>query len=420
MNLIRTGVLNGIAVAIRTLTALVVSKIIAVYAGPGGYAVIGQLQNFVTMMTTLGSGAMNTGVTKYVAEYKEEHKQYAITQTGMSILLLFVTASSVILILFSGQISGLLFDGQDYEFSIQLLAATLFLFALNAFLLAVLNGRKEIRKYVAVNIVTSVLSLIYTGGLTYFWGLHGALIAIVTNQSIIICVTLYFVIQSSWFRWRMLFPRFRIPEFKNLSKYVAMAAISALVVPIGQILIRDHLATTIGWNYAGLWEAMNRISGMYLMMVSTTLVIYFVPKFSELKTRVEINNELVYAYKLILPAIACICVGLYIFRDFITLILFSKDFFEMRDLYLWQLIGDFIKTISWLMGCLLAAKAMWKEHIFSQIFFTVLLYALTVVFTRLIGFEGAALAYALNYAGHAIFMYVILAKRNVIGPGWKV
>ncbi|MGE4416327.1 MAG: O-antigen translocase, partial [Marinobacterium sp.] len=79
MTLIKTSLLNGIAVVIKMLTLLGLNKILAIYVGPAGYAALGQFQNAVQMITTLASGAINTGVTKYTAEYHEdEAKQHAV------------------------------------------------------------------------------------------------------------------------------------------------------------------------------------------------------------------------------------------------------------------------------------------------------------------------------------------------------
>ena len=72
MTLIRTSLLNAIAVAVKMATLLGLNKVLALYVGPAGYAAIGQLQNAVTMFTTLASGAVSTGVTKYTAEFAEQ------------------------------------------------------------------------------------------------------------------------------------------------------------------------------------------------------------------------------------------------------------------------------------------------------------------------------------------------------------
>lgn len=83
MTLLKTSALNGIAVGVRMLTALGLNKVLAYSVGPSGYAVIGQFQNFVSMLTTFASGAINTGVTKYTAEYSDdEARQRMVWRTA--------------------------------------------------------------------------------------------------------------------------------------------------------------------------------------------------------------------------------------------------------------------------------------------------------------------------------------------------
>ena len=60
MSLVRTSLLNAIAVGIRMLAMLGLNKILAVLVGPAGYALFGQFQNAVTVINTFASGAINT------------------------------------------------------------------------------------------------------------------------------------------------------------------------------------------------------------------------------------------------------------------------------------------------------------------------------------------------------------------------
>ena len=90
MNLLKTSVLNGVAVLIKTATMFILNKILAVYVGPAGYAAIGQFQNFIQMVTTFAGSAINTAVIKYTAEYHEdETKQRAIWKAAGSSVLIF-------------------------------------------------------------------------------------------------------------------------------------------------------------------------------------------------------------------------------------------------------------------------------------------------------------------------------------------
>ena len=116
MNLLRTSVLNGVAVLIKTITMFVLNKILAVYLGPTGYAAIGQFQNFIQMVTTFAGSAINTAVVKYTAEYHEdESKQRAIWKTAGSIVFLFSLIFAFLILIFQGQLSLYIFHSLKYQ-----------------------------------------------------------------------------------------------------------------------------------------------------------------------------------------------------------------------------------------------------------------------------------------------------------------
>jgi len=116
MNLLRTSVLNGLAVLIKTITMFVLNKILAVYLGPTGYAAIGQFQNFIQMVTTFAGSAINTAVVKYTAEYHEdESKQRAIWKTAGSIVFLFSLIFAFLILIFQGQLSLYIFHSLKYQ-----------------------------------------------------------------------------------------------------------------------------------------------------------------------------------------------------------------------------------------------------------------------------------------------------------------
>ena len=50
MTLIKTSVLSAIATIIKIISGFVINKVVAIYVGPSGLAIIGQLQNFMELI----------------------------------------------------------------------------------------------------------------------------------------------------------------------------------------------------------------------------------------------------------------------------------------------------------------------------------------------------------------------------------
>lgn len=415
MKLIRTSLLNGIAVSVKILTFLGINKLLAIYVGPAGYAALGQFQNAMTMISSFASGAINTGVTKYTAEYyANEEKQHEVWRTSGAIILITSVISSILIIFFKKSIAIWFLEDENLDGVFVWFASLLTFLALNTFFLAILNGKKEIGRYVVANIVGSLFALIITAILLWAWGLYGALVALSIYQSLTFFITIFICYNTSWFRLSYFFGAFDVTAAKNLFKYTLMAISSALCVPISHVLVRNHLVQSIGWDAAGYWEAMWRVSAAYLMLVTTTLSVYYLPRLSELKEHDEIKAEILGCYKIILPSVMfCGCL-IYLFRDLIINLLFNENFYPVRQLFLGQLIGDTLKIGSWILAYLMLGKAMIKYFVMTEIIFSTTFYFLVVLMTNYFGLEGVSWAYTINYFIYWGVMYHLIF-RNLKG-----
>src|SRR5690606_34387692 len=398
MTLIKTSLLNGIAVIIKMLTLLGLNKILAIYVGPAGYAALGQFQNAVQMVTTLASGAINTGVTKYTAEYHDdEAKQHAVWRTAGTISLVGSIVVAIGVITFNKPLAGWFLKDESLGSVFIWFAATLVLFVFNTLLLAILNGKKEIHRYVIANIAGSLFALVVTTIMAIQMGLYGALVALAVYQSLTFFVTLTLIYKVCWFKLRYLFGGIDTQSAKNLVKFTAMALTSAACVPLSHILIRNHLGETLGWEAAGYWEAMWRLSAAYLMLVTTTLSVYYLPRLSELKSISDIKKEIIQGYKVILPVAASCGLVIYLMRDFIILMLFTTEFSQMEVLFGWQVVGDFFKVGSFLLAYMMISKSMFFVYSIYEICFSLLFFILVTLFSRNNDISGVVMAYAVVY-----------------------
>lgn len=420
MNLLKTSFLTAISTAIKIVTGFIVNKIVAVYIGPAGIALVGQFQNFITIIMTFANGAVNNGITKYTAEYYDDKENKAkILSTALLISVVCSLIVSVFLIFGHSQLSEYLLKTTKYSSIFFIFGITLVVYSLNNFCMSILNGYKEIRKFVAINIVSSFVGLIFTGSLVIYLGLYGALLSCVTAQTVVFVVTLLFVINSEWFEWRNFIQGYDKESLIKLSKYSLMAITSVLTVPVAQILIRNHIADTISIDAAGYWQGVWKISDVYLMIITTSLSVYYLPRLSELKNRQDLRKEIFSGYKILLPIVAVIALFIYLLKVPIIHILFTDKFLPMTELFKYQLIGDFIKIASWILSFLMVAKAMTRWFIISEIIFNITFVLLSIFFVDRFGLIGVTQAFALNYFLCLIFL-IWLFRSLLFGKEEKV
>ena len=411
MTLIKTSVLSAISTIIKMINGLVVVKIIAIYVGPSGLAFIGQFQNFISILMSFATGAINSGVVKYTAEYREDEvEKQKLWSTAIRISLGATFFTSLMLILFHNYLSNLFFKTDAYGSLFIIFAITLVFFVCNSLSLAILNGQKEIKILITVGIVSSFVGLVFTGALAYFYGLYGALLSYITGQGLVFFITLFFVLKSTWFKVKLFTDKLDKGYLKKLGKYTAMAMTSALTIPLSQIIVRNYIGESLGWNDAGIWEGMWKISSTYLMVVTTTLSIYYLPRLSEITDRLELRKEIFYGYKIIMPIVILLALGIYFLRDIAISLLYTQDFITMNNLFFYQLIGDVFKIASWLIAYLMIAKAMTKMFILTELGFSLSFIVLSIVLTNIFGLEGVTMAFALNYFFYLLMMVFIFRQ----------
>lgn len=396
---------------VKMLTGFISIKVVAVIIGPAGIALLGQLNNFSNIIMTAASGGINNGITKYVAEYKDSSQKIRLfIGTAFQITILLSIIVSVLLIFFPRYLSKTILLNSSYSYVFIIFGTALILYSLNAYLMSILNGFKQFKKFVKISIITSIIGVFFTIGLVYFWELKGALISAVTYQSVAFFVTLSMITKSPWFTSKNFNFHFsKIVLWKYLS-YSLMTIVSAATIPVAQLFIRSYVISHLSVTEAGWWEGMNRISGMYLMVITSSFGVYYLPRLSEINDTRELRKEILTAYKVIIPTLLISFLGIYTFRDLTIRILFSSDFFPMRNLFIWQLIGDLFKVSSWLLAFIMVAKSLTKKYIITEIIFSGLFVGLSVLFLRNGQIVGVTLAYMITYFIYFIAMLLIFNR----------
>lgn len=415
MTLFKTSLLNSISVAVRVASALVLNKVLAVYVGPVGYAIIGQFQNAVSIVVDISGGVLATGVTKLTAQhFDDEVRQHTVWQTAIRFSLGASLIAGISLLFMGNWLSAWLLHRADLSSVFVWLALMLPALTCNNLLLAILNGKKEVGLYVTANIISSLLGVLVMGLLVMNLGLYGGLIAFTIVPAIVLLSTGLLVARKDWFKPSFLWGAINQKTSRELAGFGLMGLTSTLTVSTTYMLIRDHLATHLGLTNAGYWQATWKISETYLMLVTTTLSLYYLPRLAEIRTAHELKTEMMNVYRFVLPFIAVGAATIFLLRDFIIHVLFTPDFLPMRALFPWQLVGDVIKIGSWIPAYIMLGHGMVKIYVITEIVFAALFFLLTVVCVRLWGLPGVTIAYAVNhllYWGCMIFIFRYEMRR---------
>jgi len=413
VDIVKVFSLNAVATFVRMLAGLISVKVIAVIIGPAGVALLGQLKNFETILIGLANGGINNGITKYVSEYKEdEQKTKLYISNALKITLICTAIIAVILIFGSYYLSKTILLSTDYSYVFIVFGFTIILYSLNTVLISIINGYKQFKKYVIVNICGTLFGLVYSVILVFLWELPGALINAVTYQSIVFFVTLWLCRDLPWMKKEYFAEKLNKEVVKKYFSYSLMTLTTLALVPVSRMFLRGYVISEISATEAGIWEGMNNISTMYLNVLVSSLSIYYLPRMSELTNPKDLHNELFHCYKFVIPILLVLGVAIFLLRDFIIWLLFTPEFESMRNLFSWQLVGDFFKMCSWLLAYIMVAKAEAKAYITTEIVFTLLYLVLAFVLLKLNGIVGLVQGYLINYVLYMITMCFLF--RNII------
>ena len=413
MNFIKTSIYSAASTTISLLVKLITNKVIALYLGTNGMFLMGQLKDFLKIGNTLGTMGIETGTVKYTSELNNKEKDFKdLVGTSFKIhLYSSLIIIGLILIFYNYltlSLSEEISEMNNYSFK-YLLCFSIVSFSIQTFIMSVLNGLKKIKIFILINIIATIIS----GGVLIFLVINyftvGAYYALILSPIITLITALIICLFLKPFKLNFLNSVLKIKYFKNLSNFSLMAIMAPICLVGATFTVRYYIYDEFDSNHAGSWEAMWRISAIYLLFLTTTFKFYLVPTFTNLENN-SLKKEVFKIWKTILPIIVIITLGVYIAKDLIIDILFTSEFNLINSLILFHLLGDIIKINCWVLGNILIAKAKTNHFILFQVEWSIVFVVLSIILANVYGFVGLSIAYFSTYITHFLLLNIYFRK----------
>ncbi|MDR6967665.1 PST family polysaccharide transporter [Flavobacterium arsenatis] len=384
---------------------MITSKVIAVFVGPAGMALVGNMRNFMTSIESIATIGLNGGIIKTVAENKDYTERLNKILSTVFIAFLAVAILLSITLLFFADFFNHKIFGDDYQYSFvfKVLAIAIPFYTLSIFFLAIINGLGKFKNVIYINIIGNIIGILVSLLLITRFQTVGALLAIVITPSLLFFVTLYFINKEFLILNIVRKNKFDFSVIKDLSSYSLMAFFSGIFGSFVYLTIRKNVIATVGIQEAGYWESITRISGYYLMFVTTLISVYYLPKLSVAKRMEETSALFWNFFKIILPVFIIGLTVIYFLRFFIIRALFTKEFIPVEGLFFWQLLGDAFKVASLILAYQFIAKKMTKAFIVTEILSLVMFLLSSYFLARMYEVEGVVMAHCITY-----FLYLVV------------
>ena len=403
---------SGGVTACNMLRAFVVNKLLAVFLPPSFFACVGQLQNFMTAGQAMSSLAMQNGWVSLTAQNKNDQKQLHGVWRGGVRLTTFATVFTfvvAIIFCFAAPLDVLVPGIHPRLVQAAILFSLPGILAMNIVTISssVMNGLGEYRRWALIGIASSFLQCIWVAFFLYTGRL--SFLSVVATQSVVAGVFAAQIARRAGFHFGVI--RRSVLDIRSpWLAFAAMGIVPMLLSPIVLSVMRSYIGNEFGWNAAGIWQGVWKISDFFAAGFSAILGVILLPKISSKLTKKEFwsmfSPILAKMFGLTLVVVAVV----YLCRHLVVSLMLSGSYAAVADYMPLQLVGDFFRTGGWALGLVLVAHRETVKFSVAEVLANAYLLGGTVVFSKLFEFNGPMLAYASENILYFIGLFFVVRR----------
>ncbi len=400
---------SGLIAGAKLGSAFVLAKLLAVYGGAGGFALFSQYQNIVQIGSGLAGCGAGQGLVRFLAEPGTRRRRRYLIAAAFWLGILLSLSVGLVTMLGLGLGRTHIFQSQ-WSFWMVVTVITLVLVAVQHVALSALNGLGATHVMAWLTIVAALTTIMLAWLGFIRWGTLGGTLGVVGGTVLMIGLAFGWLYGRGWLPglvglgWRRLWLMWRL-----MFRYVGMAMVATLAMPMALIFVRSVLGAHDGWNVAGEWSALWRLSDAYLLVFVTLLNIYLVPRLAAAEDRAAAVRKVRHALVRFVPMVVCAAIVFFVLRKWVVLVALSGEFIHVTAWMPGQLIGDVLKMVAWILAQYLWVRGEVKGFVLSELMSAGLFAAVS---SGLIYLGWGAMACVLAFMG--------VSALTVLFNGWMV
>lgn len=387
---------SGSVTLFNTLRAFVINKLLAVFLPPAAFACVGQFMNWMNVGQATSSLAMQNGWVSLTAQNKDNLKKLHGVWRGGFRLTTFATVFTCVaaaIFCFAAPLEKLL-PGVHPR-----LAQAAILFALPGILAtnivticsSVMNGLGLVRRWALIQIVASLFQMLWVAFFLYTG--HLSVLSIIATQSVVAGFFAARVASRAGFNVKTF--RQSVLDIRGpWLSYAIMGLVPMIVAPLVLMFVRSLVGSELGWNAAGIWQGVYKISDFFASIFSAILGVLILPRISREMTRESFRKEFYPIFLRMIGFTFVFCIAIYFGRDLVVAILLSSTYAPAADYMPIQLLGDFFRSGGWCLGMVLIARRETMAFLIIEVGANLLFAVGTFVGVRFFEMQGPMLAYA--------------------------
>ena len=328
-----TGIF-GVSHLVKIVAKVIVNKFAALFLGTIGVGIIGLVENLLSVLY----GFVNFGIpASSVREIALETNESDTNSNNENRKIKIIQYWSI----FSGILGGILFAVVSYFFFkdfypedasffwFSTLALYFLFFSLFSAKMAILQGKRELKKMVVIQVWSAIIQMVSGLFCYYFFGINGISLAILFS-AIFSYVILHFYTRSNNISPIKISLEQVFFEGLPMVKLGLILSIGALINQIAYYIIRVFLKDFMSLEALGIFQVSQTILIGYLSLIFVVMSNSFYPQLCNLesdKSTFEkyINEQTQFALFLVVPMV----LGMYLFAPQIVAILYSMEFLDV-------------------------------------------------------------------------------------------
>lgn len=403
----------GVNTALRIVLGFFSAKISAIYLGPAGMALVGQVNNFLQVAGGAIANGASTGVVNLTAPHQSTRADlHRLWGTAMRMVLAAGGVLAVLTVVGARPLSAWLLLDAGFWPVIAAAGVVILLAVADNVILGALNGLRRVGLVATAGIVASVVEFCVFAGLTYRFGLWGGLCGIVTVYGTKLLVSATVGLRSGLVSPRQLLGGFDAGIAREIAHFYPMLLANSIALPMAQILVRNAMIRGFGLEQGGYLQATWRLSDMYIGVLTTALGLYFMAHFASLPSEQERGAMLRRTMFQMFLFTAAAAIGIFTLRDTIIRVVLTRQFLPMRELLPFQLVGDIFKMVDYPLQMALVSQRRVRAYIAQAVGGPATYVALSYALRPVLGLQAAPAAYLIAYA--TMLIWLLLALRRTL------
>lgn len=414
MKMLQSSAIGVLDFGARAASILVIMKCAVIYGGAEGVATFGQFHNFFTMCLLLGSGIFNNATLRYTVKYRNDDKnRFSFWNTVITLSLLISAFIAIVLQFFPNELIKDL-AGAGISKNIFVTSSLLLVPAsLLVFFLSVSNGLERPKLLLTTRLVSTICLFLLFTIILLIAGLEWALLSITLAPALAALICVFIFQKNNIFKTSDIKLSLNKAHIKSLSSFAMIALVSAGSMPLVMLLSRARILDKLGAEQLGNWEGAFRIGDQYLVLITSVLSIYFLPRFARANKSLPRVVKSAFIFALLASVL---CGGfIYLLRSPIVEILLDPNFSLTKELLGVQILVSIAKICSWVFAFVMVMKNQHLLYILGEFGASLILIVLIYIFSdrSIYWVNYAFLITYLIYFSYCVLAYSFTKKQRL-------